>query len=48
MIPHTLVLNPGLVIHSVYNRYWLWGRPSFNDLWCAFVRRSARPVPIGT
>ena len=33
MIPHTLVLKPGLVIHSVYNGYWFWGRPSFSDLW---------------
>jgi peroxiredoxin len=33
MIPHTLVLKPGLVIHSIYNGYWFWGRPSFVDLW---------------
>ena len=33
MIPHTLVLKPGLVIHSIYNGYWFWGRPSFYDLW---------------
>jgi peroxiredoxin len=33
MIPHTLVLKPGLVIHSAYNGYWFWGRPSFYDLW---------------
>jgi peroxiredoxin len=33
MIPHTLVLKPGLVIHSVYNGYWFWGRPSFDELW---------------
>src|ERR1700758_2654909 len=33
MIPHTLVLKPALVIHSVYNGYWFWGRPSFYDLW---------------
>jgi peroxiredoxin len=33
MIPHTLVLKPGLVIHSVYNGYWFWGRPSVVDLW---------------
>ena len=33
MIPHTLVLKPGLMIHSVYNGYWFWGRPSFDDLW---------------
>ena len=33
MIPHTLVLAPGLVIHSVYNGHWFWGRPSVHDLW---------------
>jgi peroxiredoxin len=33
MIPHTLVLRPGLEIFSVYNGYWFWGRPSFADLW---------------
>jgi peroxiredoxin len=33
MIPHTLVLKPGLVVHSIYNGYWFWGRPSFDDLW---------------
>ena len=33
MIPHTLVLRPGLVIHRVYNGYWFWGRPSIDDLW---------------
>jgi peroxiredoxin len=32
MIPHTLVLKPGLVIHSIYNGYWFWGRPSVEDL----------------
>ena len=39
MIPHTLVLKPGLVIHSIYNGYWFWGRPSFDDL-----RRDLREV----
>jgi peroxiredoxin len=33
MVPHTLVLKPGRVIHSIYNGYWFWGRPSFADLW---------------
>ena len=33
MIPHTLVLKPGLVIHSIYIGYWFWGRPSVDDLW---------------
>jgi len=32
MIPHTLVLKPGLVIHTIYNGYWFWGRPSIDDL----------------
>jgi peroxiredoxin len=33
MVPHTLVLKPRLVIHSVYNGYWFWGRPSTAELW---------------
>ena len=33
MIPHTLVLKPGLVVFSIYNGYWFWGRPSVTDLW---------------
>jgi peroxiredoxin len=33
MIPHTFVLKPGLMIHSIYNGYWFWGRPSIADLW---------------
>jgi len=33
MIPHTLVLEPGLVIYKVYNGYWFWGRPSTAELW---------------
>jgi hypothetical protein len=32
MIPHTLVLKPGLAIHSIYNGYWFWGRPTIDDL----------------
>jgi peroxiredoxin len=32
MVPHTLVLKPGLLIHSIYNGYWYWGRPSIEDL----------------
>ena len=43
MIPHTLVLKPGLVIHSIYNGYWYWGRPSTEDL-----RRDLRAVTAET
>jgi peroxiredoxin len=32
MIPHTLVLGPGLVVYSIYNGYWFWGRPSVDEL----------------
>ena len=31
-IPHTFVLRPGLVIHSIYNGYCLGGRPSLRPL----------------
>jgi hypothetical protein len=45
MIPHTLVLKPRLVIHSIYNGYWFWGRPAFVDLWhdLRAVTREIRP-----
>jgi len=45
MIPHTLVLKPGRVIHSIYNGYWFWGRPSFEDLYRDLreVTREIRP-----
>ncbi|GAA4718304.1 redoxin domain-containing protein [Nocardioides conyzicola] len=45
MIPHTLVLKPGLIVHSVYNGYWFWGRPSTTDLWHDLrdVTREIRP-----
>ena len=33
MIPHTLVLAPGLMVHRVYNGYWFWGRPTTGELW---------------
>jgi peroxiredoxin len=39
MIPHTFVLKPELVIYSIYNGYWYWGRPSVDDL-----RRDLREV----
>jgi peroxiredoxin len=39
MIPHTLVLEPGLTIHKIYNGYWFWGRPSPEEL-----RRDLRAV----
>jgi peroxiredoxin len=32
MVPHTLVLEPGLIVYSIYCGYWYWGRPSLHDL----------------
>jgi peroxiredoxin len=32
MIPHTIVLEPGLVIYKIYNGYWFFGRPTSEDL----------------
>lgn len=32
MVPHTIVLEPGLIVYSIYNGYWYWGRPSLSDL----------------
>jgi len=45
MIPYTLVLKAGLVIYRIYNGYWFWGRPSFEDLWrdLRAVTRETRP-----
>jgi peroxiredoxin len=38
MIPHTIVLEPGLGVFKVYNGYWFWGRPTLED-----ARTSAHP-----
>jgi peroxiredoxin len=45
MIPHTVVLKPGLIVHSVYNGYWFWGRPSVYDLWRDLREASAESRP---
>jgi hypothetical protein len=32
MIPHEIVLEPGLVIYKIYNGYWFFGPPTLEDL----------------
>src|SRR5271167_1590716 len=32
MIPHVIVLEPGLVIYKIYNGYWFFGRPTTEEL----------------
>jgi peroxiredoxin len=45
MIPHTLVLEPGLRIYKIYNGYWYWGRPSTAELHADLRDISARIRP---
>ena len=32
MIPHVIVLEPGLIVYKIYNGYWFFGRPTLEDL----------------
>jgi peroxiredoxin len=40
MIPHVIVLEPGLVIYKIYMGYWFFGRPTMEDL-----RQDLRALP---
>ena len=45
MIPHTIVLEPGLGIYKVYMGYWFFGRPTVEELRqdLRFVLKKCRP-----
>jgi peroxiredoxin len=32
MVPHVIVLEPGLVIYKIYSGYWFFGRPTVEEL----------------
>jgi hypothetical protein len=32
LVPHTLVLEPGLRVYKIYNGYWFFGRPTVEEL----------------
>jgi hypothetical protein len=32
MVPHTVVLEPGLVVFKIYVGYWYFGRPTLEEL----------------
>src|SRR6202008_924245 len=32
MIPHVIVLEPGLIVYKIYNGYWFFGRPTLEEL----------------
>ncbi len=48
MIPHTLVLKPGLVVHSIYQGYWFWGPPQSTSSGATCGLPIARSAPTGT
>jgi peroxiredoxin len=33
VVPHTVILSPGLKVEKTYVGYWFWGRPSPDQLW---------------
>jgi peroxiredoxin len=37
MIPHTIVLEPGLVIFNIYMGYWFFGRPTVEEFVMTFA-----------
>ena len=39
--PTTVTLRPDLTVHSAYNGYWFWGRPTHEDL-----RRDLRAITM--
>lgn len=45
MIPHTILLGPGLVVYKVYMGYWYWGRPTPEEMRQDFrvLTRRCRP-----
>ena len=32
MIPHTIALEPGLIVYKIYTGYWYFGRPTIEEL----------------
>ena len=42
VVPHTVILSPGLEIEKVYVGYWFWGRPSPEQLWLDLQEVHAR------
>lgn len=45
MIPHTIMLEPGLIVHSICMGYWYWGRPTPEEIRQDFraITRKIRP-----
>jgi peroxiredoxin len=45
MVPHTVMLEPGLVVHKVYVGYWYWGRPTPEEVRQDFRAMSMKQHP---
>lgn len=45
MIPHTVLLEPGLVIYRIYLAYWYWGRPTPDEMRLDFRALTQRCRP---
>src|ERR1700744_5783280 len=45
MIPHVIVLEPGLIIYKIYNGYWFFGRPTLEDLRQALRAPTRKSTP---
>ncbi len=45
MIPHTIMLEPGLIVYKIYMGYWYWGRPTSEEIRQDFraITRKCRP-----
>jgi len=45
MVPHTILVGPGLKIHKIWNGYYYWGRPSTAELHAELreLTRAIRP-----
>jgi len=48
MIPHVIVLEPGLVIYKIYNGYWFFGHPPWKNSAKTCVLLQKMPVDITT
>ena len=48
MIPHVIVLEPGLVVYKIYNGYWFFGRPTTKNSARICVRCSRNAAQTGT
>ena len=47
MIPHVVVLEPGLKVSKIYDGYWYWRRPRISELHLDLMRSPRASGPTG-